>query len=46
MARDLLELVVDGPEGDSVYSAFHDEDEDEGELEEMLLGGASLDGDL
>lgn len=46
MARDLLELVVDGPEGDSVYSAYHDEEEDEGELEEMLIGGASIDHDI
>ena len=38
MARDLLELVVDGPEGDSIYLVHHDEDEDEVEMEEQLLG--------
>lgn len=29
MARDLLDLVVEGPEGDSVYSAYQDDVEDE-----------------
>ncbi|KAF5393300.1 hypothetical protein D9757_000667 [Collybiopsis confluens] len=39
-ARELLELVVPGPEGDSVYKAYHDEEEDEGDMEEDLLGDA------
>lgn len=38
MARDLLDLVVDGPECDNIYAAYHDEEEDEGEMEEELLG--------
>ncbi|KIK67318.1 hypothetical protein GYMLUDRAFT_37407 [Collybiopsis luxurians FD-317 M1] len=41
VARELLELVVPGPEGDSVYKAYHDdEEEDEGDMEEQLLGDA------
>ncbi|KAJ3802952.1 hypothetical protein GGU11DRAFT_740143 [Lentinula aff. detonsa] len=38
MARDLLELVVDGPECDNIYAAYHEEEEDEGDMEEELLG--------
>ncbi|KAJ3896836.1 hypothetical protein GG344DRAFT_71798 [Lentinula edodes] len=38
MARDLLDLVVDGPECDNIYAAYHDEEEDEGEMEEELIG--------
>ncbi|KAJ3724610.1 hypothetical protein C8R42DRAFT_456685 [Lentinula raphanica] len=37
MARNLLDLVVDGPECDNIYAAYHDE-EDEGDMEEELLG--------
>ncbi|KAF9066184.1 hypothetical protein BDP27DRAFT_1546837 [Rhodocollybia butyracea] len=41
MARELLELVVDGPDIDNVYAAYHDEEEiDEGEMEKQLLGDA------
>jgi hypothetical protein len=42
MARDLLDLVVEGPEGDSVYAAYqNDVDEgsvtDDEEMEARLL---------
>jgi hypothetical protein len=42
MARDLLDLVVEGPEGDSVYAAYQsDVDEgsvtDDEEMEARLL---------
>jgi hypothetical protein len=43
MARDILELVVDGPEGDSVWAAFQTEPDeestiDEEEMEARLMG--------
>jgi len=43
MARDLLDLVVDGPEGDSVWAAYQADpdnasDTDEEEMEAKLLG--------
>jgi len=43
MARDILELVVDGPEGDSVWAAFQAEPDeestmDEGEIEARFMG--------
>ncbi|ESK97149.1 rad26 atrip [Moniliophthora roreri MCA 2997] len=43
MARDLLEMVVDGPEVDSVWALYQDDMEeneavDEGEMEESLIG--------
>lgn len=43
MARDLLDLVVDGPEGDSVWAAYqvdpdYDSDTDEEDMEANLLG--------
>lgn len=43
MARELLDLVVDGPEGDSVWAAYQaeaDQDSltDEDEMEARLIG--------
>lgn len=43
IARDILELVIDGPEGDSVWSAFQSEQDEEGaidveDLEAHLIG--------
>ncbi|PFH51567.1 hypothetical protein AMATHDRAFT_59054 [Amanita thiersii Skay4041] len=42
MARELLDLVVDGPESDSIWSLYqqnpNQEEKDEGELEAHLLG--------
>ncbi|KAJ6625537.1 hypothetical protein B0H10DRAFT_616824 [Mycena sp. CBHHK59/15] len=43
MAQDLLELVVDGPEGDSIWAAYqadhgNDSDTDEEDMETKLLG--------
>jgi hypothetical protein len=38
MARDLLDLVVDGPESESVWNAFQDDPEDPEEMEEEFLG--------
>jgi hypothetical protein len=43
MARDLLDLVVEGPEGDNVWAAYQGEpdpgnDTDEEEMEAKLLG--------
>jgi hypothetical protein len=39
MARDLLEMVVDGPEVDSIWALYQDdlEENDEGEMEERLM---------
>jgi hypothetical protein len=47
MARDLLDLVVEGPEGDSVYGAYQsDTDEgsvtDDEEMEARLLDANEL----
>jgi hypothetical protein len=47
MARDLLDLVVEGPEGDSIYEAYQsDTDEgnvtDDEEMEARLLGANNL----
>lgn len=36
MARDLLDLVIDGPEGDSVYAAYQDPHEQEPDMEETI----------
>jgi hypothetical protein len=43
MAQDLLDLVVDGPEGDSIWAAYqtdtaNDSDTDEEDMEARLLG--------
>ena len=42
MTRDLLDLVVEGPEGDSVYAAYQDDAEegsitDDEEMEARML---------
>jgi hypothetical protein len=34
MAREILEVVVDGPEGDSVWAAFQTEPEEDGALDD------------
>jgi len=40
LATELFDLVVDGPEGDTIYAAFQDqgaeEDFDEGEMEDFF----------
>ncbi|KAJ7587198.1 hypothetical protein C8J56DRAFT_943791 [Mycena floridula] len=45
MARDLLDLVVDGPEADGVWAAYQDDSQSENNLdddmEEQLLGNSS-----
>lgn len=33
-ARELLDLVVDGPEGDHIWAAYHMEPDNESELDE------------
>jgi hypothetical protein len=43
MAQDLLELVVDGPEGDSIWAAYtvdtgNNSETDEEDMEAKLLG--------
>ena len=43
VAREVLELMVDGPEGDSVWAAFQAEPDeevgvDEGEMEAQFIG--------
>lgn len=43
MAQDLLDLVVDGPEGDSIWAAYQvdtgsNSDTDEEDMEAKLLG--------
>jgi hypothetical protein len=43
MAREVLDLVADGPEGDSIWSLYQDADKnesemDEGEIEARLMG--------
>lgn len=43
IAREILELVIDGPETDSVWAAFQPEQDeesviDEGEMEAQLMG--------
>lgn len=46
MARELLDLVVDGPEGDSVWAAYQTEPDqdsltDEDEMEARLIGNSA-----
>lgn len=37
MSRDILELVVDGPEGDSIWAAFQVEPEPESAVDDEEL---------
>jgi hypothetical protein len=37
IARDILELVIDGPEGDSVWAAFQSEQDEDGAIDEEEL---------
>jgi hypothetical protein len=37
IARDILELVIDGPEGDSVWAAFQSEQDEDGTIDEEEL---------
>ena len=43
IARDILELVIDGPEGDSIWAAFQSEQDEDStvdveELEARFMG--------
>ncbi|KAJ2928313.1 hypothetical protein H1R20_g8785, partial [Candolleomyces eurysporus] len=45
MARDILELVVDGPEGDEIWQAYQDDLEDEKLLDEEEMEAQMVDAD-
>ena len=43
MARDILELVADGPEGDDIWHAYQDDLEDEKLLDEEEMEAQMVD---